>query len=111
MQIKTKTVAKWQTQKVGKAKREIVAHARGLVVAEARDGIPAPEYIEVPDSIAQRHHRKHPANLRAGRPPLDGETKTVHQVRLTAAQVDTARRLGDGNVSAGIRRALDTANC
>lgn len=51
--------------------------------------------------------RKHPANLRAaGRPPLDGETKTIHQVRLTAAQVETARRLGDGNVSAGIRRAL-----
>ncbi len=47
------------------------------------------------------------ATVIRGRPPLDGETKTVTQVRLTAAQLDTARRLGDGNASAGIRRALD----
>jgi vacuolar-type H+-ATPase subunit I/STV1 len=44
---------------------------------------------------------------RLGRPPLDGETKTVQQVRLTAAQLATARRLGDGNASEGIRRALE----
>lgn len=46
----------------------------------------------------------------AGRPPLDGTTKTVYQVRLTAAQVATARALGDGNASAGIRAALTHAD-
>lgn len=49
----------------------------------------------------------------AGRPTLTGETLTVQQVRLTAAQCATARRLGDGNLSAGVRVALDTVgkNC
>ena len=50
----------------------------------------------------------------AGRPTLTGETLTVQQVRLTAAQCATARRLGAGNLSAGVRAALtdaDTAAC
>jgi len=41
------------------------------------------------------------------RPTLTGETLTVQQVRLTAAQIATARRLGDGNLSAGVRMALE----
>lgn len=45
---------------------------------------------------------------RAGRPPLDGDRAlTVVQVRLSAAQIATARRLGNGNISAGVRAALD----
>lgn len=49
---------------------------------------------------------RRPSPLPAGRPPLDGEPKTVHSVHLTAAHVATARRLGNGNVSAGLRMAL-----
>lgn len=43
---------------------------------------------------------------RVGRPSTLPPTKRVI-VALTAAQVETASRLGDGNVSAGIRRALE----
>jgi len=43
----------------------------------------------------------------AGRPTLTGETLTVVQVRLTAGQIATARRLGDGNLSEGVRKALE----
>lgn len=42
----------------------------------------------------------------SGRPTLTGETLKVVQVRLTTDQIATARRLGNGNASAGIRRAL-----
>ncbi len=41
-----------------------------------------------------------------GRPTITGETLKVVQVRLTTDQIATARRLGNGNASAGIRRAL-----
>lgn len=44
------------------------------------------------------------------RPTLTGETLTVQQVNLTAAQIATARRLGDGNLSAGVRKALTNAD-
>jgi hypothetical protein len=45
--------------------------------------------------------------MTAGRPPLaDGEARPC-SVYLTAAQIATARRLGDGNLSAGVRAALD----
>ena len=44
--------------------------------------------------------------MTAGRPPLaDGEARPC-SVYLTAAQIATARRLGDGNLSEGVRRAL-----
>ena len=43
----------------------------------------------------------------AGRPTITGETLTVVQVRLTVDQIATARRLGAGNASAGIRLALE----
>ena len=42
----------------------------------------------------------------SGRPTLTGETLKVVQVRLTADQIATARRLGAGNLSEGVRRAL-----
>jgi hypothetical protein len=44
------------------------------------------------------------------RPTLTGETLTVQQVRLTAAQIATARRLGQGNLSAGVRAALENTD-
>lgn len=47
-----------------------------------------------------------PSPRPAGRPPLDGTAKTVYQVRLTADHIETARRLGNGNISAGVRLAL-----
>jgi hypothetical protein len=37
------------------------------------------------------------------------EYDAARSIRLTAAQVEIARRLGDGDVSAGIRRALEIA--
>ena len=43
----------------------------------------------------------------AGRPPLADGTARPHCVYLTPAQADTARRLGGGNLSEGVRRALD----
>lgn len=43
----------------------------------------------------------------SGRPTLTGETLTVVQVRLTANQIATARKLGAGNLSEGVRRALE----
>jgi hypothetical protein len=45
----------------------------------------------------------------AGRPALYGETLQVCQVRLTRRQLETAKRLGRGNASAGVREALERA--
>jgi hypothetical protein len=42
-----------------------------------------------------------------GRPPEGGVAKTLVQARVTAAQLKTAKRLGDGCISAGIRAALE----
>lgn len=46
-----------------------------------------------------------------GRPPrpADQQTRLV-AVRLTAAQIERAVALGDGDLSAGIRRAIDGAH-
>ena len=41
----------------------------------------------------------------AGRPPSPNPLRTL-SVRLTPAQIDRLRELGDGNASAGIRRLL-----
>lgn len=43
---------------------------------------------------------------RTGRPRIAADRMTTHPVTLTADALDTARRLGDGNVSAGVRSAL-----
>jgi hypothetical protein len=43
----------------------------------------------------------------AGRPPLLGERLIVATVRLTAAQIERLKRLGDGNLSAGIRALME----
>ena len=46
--------------------------------------------------------------MRTGRPPL-GEQKLVRcTVYLTPEQLQTAHRQGDGNVSDGLRRQLDS---
>lgn len=50
-----------------------------------------------------------PKSGSAGRPPIDGETKTVIPVRVTKAQIATAKKLGAGNFAAGVRLALDRA--
>lgn len=44
-----------------------------------------------------------------GRPRIDGTGKKAHSVHLTAEHIATAKRLGDGNVSAGVRAALEIA--
>lgn len=58
----------------------------------------------------ERHHAADFEHVleraRVGRPATLPPTKRV-VVALTAQQVETARQLGDGNVSAGIRRALE----
>jgi hypothetical protein len=58
-------------------------------------------------AAARQHAAQYTTTKSAGRPTLTGETLTVQQVRLTAAQIATARRLGAGNLSAGVRAALD----
>lgn len=45
----------------------------------------------------------------SGRPSVSEGTTHHGGVRLTPQHVETARRLGDGNLSAGIRKALDLA--
>ena len=50
----------------------------------------------------------------AHRPPVLPEGCRRVTVNLTPAEYETARRLGQGNLSAGVRRALtsaDTASC
>jgi len=42
-----------------------------------------------------------------GRPLIDGEVKRICTVHLSDRHLDIARRVGHGNVSAGIRAALD----
>ena len=44
-----------------------------------------------------------------GRPRIDGIDKRAQSVHLTAEHIATAKRLGDGNVSAGVRAALEMA--
>lgn len=44
---------------------------------------------------------------RIGRPVTIGGKKL--SVYLTPDQIETAKRLGDGNIAAGVRKALETA--
>lgn len=48
-------------------------------------------------------------NKRMGRPPIAGEPLKQHNVRLDAETVEKAKRLGDGELSAGIRLAVKRA--
>lgn len=43
---------------------------------------------------------------RTGRPRIAADRMTAHPVTLTADTLATAKRIGDGNVSAGVRSAL-----
>lgn len=44
----------------------------------------------------------------AGRKPIDGDAAmATYQARLTGRQARKARRIGEGNVSEGIRRAIE----
>jgi len=44
----------------------------------------------------------------AGRPALPPEQKRIHiDVRLTQAEIDRLRAMGAGNLSRGIRKALE----
>lgn len=51
MQVKTKTVAGWNPQNCGKAKRDVINAARSLL----RTRTNPPQTIEVPDDIWYRH--------------------------------------------------------
>jgi len=44
-----------------------------------------------------------------GRPRLDTELVSRHPISLTEKHVKIAKAIGDGNISAGVRRALDIA--
>lgn len=59
----------------------------------------------MPRGIPKAGHRK-PGG---GRPPIDpsGERTRPIQVHLTETHIEQARTIGQGNVSAGIRKALD----
>lgn len=46
---------------------------------------------------------------RRGRPPIDGKGKKSHPVYLAEEHLATAKRLGNGYVSAGVRVALEMA--
>lgn len=43
----------------------------------------------------------------AGRPRLEAEPQRRHNIMLSDAVADKARKLGNGNLSAGIRKALE----
>ena len=43
----------------------------------------------------------------AGRKPVSPEGTQMKSVKLTAAQWERARRIGGGNATEGLRRALD----
>ena len=45
-----------------------------------------------------------------GRPRIDKEPLKPTPVTLRPKDVDKAKELGDGNISAGIRKALDLAD-
>jgi hypothetical protein len=47
-----------------------------------------------------------PAAKRLGRPVTATEPRKPRQVMLSEAEATTARRLGDGNLSEGVRKAL-----
>jgi len=49
------------------------------------------------------------APAKRGRPAIDGTNKKAQVVYLAASHVATAKALGDGNTSAGVRLALEMA--
>jgi hypothetical protein len=95
MLVKTKTVAKHSPQKVGAVKRNLINQARQAIAREANGGEPAPEYMEVPDSWGQAHRGRRAQGMQA------------QPVTLTARHVEIAKQLGEGNISAGVRMALE----
>lgn len=44
---------------------------------------------------------------KTGRPPLEGEAMKAHSIHLTTDNLATASDIGDGNVSIGVRFALN----
>ncbi len=91
------------TKHRGKAAQAAYAKKQGEKMQRARENYNP----EAAKREAEADHDYVLAQARLGRPTLTGETLTVQQVRLTAAQIATARRLGAGNLSAGVRAALD----
>lgn len=58
MQVKTSTVAGWSTQ-AGAAKRHFVNIARSHLAKQRMYGIPAPDTMEIPDSVMESHCRRY----------------------------------------------------
>lgn len=96
MKVKTATVAGWSTQRVGNEKRRLINEARDMIAQQQRGEGPAPKYMDVPDRMVPR----------VGRPRITTDDLTQHPIYLTPDTLATARKLGDGNVSAGVRSAL-----
>lgn len=98
MLVKTKTVASHSPQKVGIVKRQLINKARDLIARAANGGDPAPKYMEVPDSWGQTHRGRRAQGMQ------------VKPVTMTLRHVKIAKQLGDGNISAGVRAALEAAD-
>ena len=47
--------------------------------------------------------------VKMGRPPLDGDTTYPRSIRLTKKHIKLAKKLGQDNISKGVRLALDCA--
>lgn len=58
MQVKTETVAGWSTQ-AGAAKRHFINTARSYLAKQRMYGIPAPDTMEIPDSVMESHSRRY----------------------------------------------------
>lgn len=72
-------------------------NGEGCTIGEARHIVRAEAGMLCPDCRVIK---------RSGRPRIAAETMTTHPVTLTREALTTAKRLGDGNVSAGVRSAL-----
>lgn len=99
--IKTRSIAEWNPQKSGKERRDLINKARSAVANEQRGGDPAPLTMDVPDHLA-------PPPRRAGRPRLGSGGAQTLTITLRPEDLEKARAIGQGNASAGIRRALET---
>jgi len=97
MRLPTTTVAAWKIHGPEHPRDALILEARSQIAQEAQGDGPAQPYMEVPDNLLPT----------SGRPVVtDGGTRKV-AVTIGAAHLDKARELGDGNVSAGIRLALE----
>ena len=93
------------TKHRGKAAQAAWAAKKGEKISRARENWNP----EAAKRAAETDHERCIERAKAGRPPLDGTAKRAHSIHMTADHIATARRLGNGNISAGVRLALERA--